>query len=128
MSTSDATEFDDWLAALYESTGDFTMLVILTEIREQRVTPLCSTYFHVVGEDADWDSMSLMFAGSGQQWDGAAFFPTKAPRGGPIDNPTARLRLKELEEKVTRDRMALNEGNFFDTLGRKIKVEPILNS
>ncbi len=128
MSTSDATEFDDWLAALYESTGDFTMLVILTEIREQGVTPLCSTYFHVVGEDADWDSMSLMFAGSGQQWDGAAFFPTKSPQGGPIDNPTARLRLNELEENVTKDRMVLNEGNFFDALGRKIKVEPILDS
>ena len=77
MSISDATEFDDWLAALYESIGDFTMLVILTEIRERRVTPLCSTYFHVVGDDAEWDSMSLMFAGSGQQWDGAAFFPRK---------------------------------------------------
>ena len=55
-----------------------------------------------------------MFAGSGQSWDGAAFFPTKARNGGPVDNPTARLRLSELEAKVTEDRMILNEGHFFD--------------
>ena len=55
-----------------------------------------------------------MFAGSGQSWNGAAFFPTKARNGGPVDNPTARLRLAELEAKVTEDRMTLNEGHFFD--------------
>jgi hypothetical protein len=41
----------------------------------------------------DWDDITVMFAGSGQNWNGAAFFPTKANSGGPIDNPTARLRL-----------------------------------
>ena len=69
-----------------------------------------------------------MFAGSGQSWDGAAFFPTKAANGGPVDNPTARLRLTELEAKVTEDRMILNEGHFFDTLGRRIKIEPMADA
>jgi hypothetical protein len=128
LSTSDATEFDEWLASMYRRTGDFTMLVILTQIGERSVTPLCSTYFHIVGEDADWDDISVMFAGSGQQWDGAAFFPTKAAQGGPIDNPTANRRLRELEDKVMRDRMTLNEGYFFDVLGRKIQIEPIKDS
>jgi hypothetical protein len=69
-----------------------------------------------------------MFAGSGQSWDGAAFFPTKARNSGPIDNPTARLRLAELEAKVTEDRMTLNDGHFFDTQGRKIKIEPMADA
>ena len=100
------------------------MLVILTQIAERSVTPLCSTYLHVIGDEVAWDDITTMFAGSGQSWDGAAFFPTKAANGGPVDNPTARLRLSELEAKVTEDRMILNEGHFFDTLGRRIKIEP----
>ena len=55
-------------------------------------------------------------------------FPTKANSGGPIDNPTARLRLRELEAKVTEDRMILNDGHFFDTLGRRIKIEPLADA
>ncbi len=125
MSTSEKTEFDEWFASFYSSTGDMTMLVILATIGESSVAPLCSTYFHVIGNDLDWDDLSLMFVGSGQPWDGAAFFPTKAANGGPVDNPTARLRMRELETKVTENRMTLNEGYFFDKEGRKIKIEPI---
>jgi hypothetical protein len=108
--------------------GEFTVLVVLTRISEREVAPLCSTYLHVIGDEVDWDDITTMFAGSGRSWDGAAFFPTKAANGGPIDNPTARLRLGELEAKVTEDRMILNEGHFFDTQGRRIKIEPILDA
>lgn len=125
MSTSEPTDFDDWLSEFYRQVGDFTMLAILARIADRDVTPLCSTYFHIVGDEVDWEAITLMFAGSGQAWDGAAFFPTKGTGGGPLDNPTARLRLRELEVKVTQDRMTLNEGHFFDALGRRIKVEPI---
>jgi hypothetical protein len=125
LSTSERTEFDDWLAGMVRQHGDFTVLVILTEIGERSVLPLCSTYLHVIGDEADWEDIKVMFAGSGQSWNGAAFFPTKARNGGPIDNPTARLRLAELEAKVTEDRMTLNEGHFFDVEGRKIKIEPM---
>lgn len=104
--------------------GEFTVLVVLTDIAERSVTPLCSTYFHIIGDEVGWDEVAVMLAGSGQNWKGAAFFPTKAPHGGPIDNPTARVRLAELEAKVTADRMILNDGHFFDTLGRRIKIEP----
>jgi hypothetical protein len=119
--TSNQTEFDEWLVSAYRETGNFTVLAILTEIRDDRITPVCTTYFHVVGDEADWDTITSLFMDSGQQWDGAAFFPV----GGPLDNPSARLRLQELEARVTQDRMTLNEGNFFDILGRRIKIEPI---
>jgi hypothetical protein len=128
LSTSERTEFDEWVASMVAQLGEFTVLVILADIGERSVTPLCSTYFHLVGDEVDWDDVTVMFAGSGQNWNGAAFFPTKANSGGPIDNPTARLRLRELEAKVTEDRMILNDGHFFDTLGRRIKIEPLADA
>jgi hypothetical protein len=128
LSTSECTEFDEWLADMVRQHGEFTALVILTEIGERSVVPLCSTYLHVIGEEVDWEEIKIMFAGSGRNWDGAAFFPTKGRNGGPIDNPTARTRLAELEAKVTENRMVLNDGHFFDTLGRKIKIEPMTDA
>ena len=128
MSTSERTEFDEWLVDMVRQHGEFTALVILTEIGERSVVPLCSTYLHVIGEEVDWEEIKIMFAGSGRNWDGAAFFPTKGRNGGPIDNPTARTRLAELEAKVTENRMVLNDGHFFDTLGRQIKIEPMTDA
>ncbi len=128
MSISEPTEFDDWLASMVRDHGKFTVLVILAEIGDRSVVPLCSTYLHVIGDAVDWEEITVMFAGSGQSWDGAAFFPTKAANGGPIDNPTARLRLAELEAKVTENRMILNDGHFFDAHGRRIKIDPILDA
>jgi hypothetical protein len=128
LSTSERTEFDEWLVDMVRQHGEFTALVILTEIGERSVVPLCSTYLHVIGEEVDWEEIKIMFAGSGRNWDGAAFFPTKGRNGGPIDNPTARRRLAELEAKVTENRMVLNDGHFFDTLGRKIKIEPMTDA
>ena len=118
------TEFDDWLTDMVGQHGEFTALVILTEIGECRVAPLCSAFLHIMGDEVDWQEIKALFAGSGKLWNGAAFFPTKANNGGPIDNPTARLRLAELEAKVREDRTVLNEGHFFDSIGRRIEIEP----
>ena len=128
MSTSEATEFDAWLSEMVRDHGEFTVLVILTEIGERSVLPLCSTYLHVIGDEVNWEEVKIMFAGSGRNWQGAAFFPTKGRNGGPVDNPTARLRLVELEAKVAANRMVLNDGHFFDTQGRRIKIEPIADA
>ena len=46
-----------------------------------------------------------------------------ASDGGPLDNPTARLRLHELESRLDANPLVLNEGNFFDKWGRRLKVE-----
>ena len=121
------TDFDEWLAGMVRQHGEFTALVILTEIGERRVAPLCSTYMHVMGHEVDWTEIKAMFAGSGRRWDGVALFPTKARDGGPIDNATARLRLAELEAKVREDRMVLNDGHFFDSSGNRIEIEPIVD-
>lgn len=132
MSNADApdgTEFDAWLKGMVGRHGEFTFLVVLAEIGERRVAPLCSTYFHVVGDEVEWSDIAAMLAGSGRKWGGAAFFPTKAaPQGGPVDDRTARSRLAEIESKVRQDRMVLNEGHFFDVLGRRIEIEPIADA
>lgn len=123
MSTSDATDFEGWLSAEFDATGAFTALVILVEIEGTRVSPLCSTYLNVIGAEVDWGEMTVLFAGSGRAWQGAAFFPNQDEAGRPLDNPTARIRLRLLEERVEQDRLVLNEGHFFDAWGRRMRIE-----
>jgi hypothetical protein len=127
LSTSEpdkpATDFDLWLAAEFAQTGVFTSLVVLVSITEIKVLPLCSTYFNVIGTETDWSDIVILFAGAGYEWDGASFFPVTGPDGGPLDNPTAHVRLRELESRLDANPLVLNEGNFFDKWGRRLKVE-----
>jgi hypothetical protein len=127
VSTSDQTvaapDFEPWLASEFAQAGAFTALVILVDIGESTVGPLCSTYLNVIGDEVAWGDIVVMFAGSGVDWDGAAFFPVTAPNGGPLDNPTARLKLHALEARFDDDRLVLNEGHFFDKWGRRLKIE-----
>jgi len=117
------TDFDRWLADEFARTGAFTALVVLVAITETKVLPLCSTYLNVIGTETDWSEIVVLFAGSGHDWDGASFFPVTGPHGGPLDNPAARLRLRELEARIDQSPLVLNEGHFFDKWGRRLKVE-----
>lgn len=126
ISESDATDFDRWIKDEFSERGPFTAFVILVEIAETAVAPLCSTYFNVIGDEIDWGEITVLFAGSGRDWSGACFFPVTSASGGPLDNPTARLRLRELETRVDDSRLVLNEGNFFDKWGRRLKIEEML--
>ena len=127
MSTSERGEpgndFERWISEAFAATGPFTVLVVLIETVEGRVTPMCSTCFNVVAGDTEWSDIAVMFAGAGRDWDGAAFFPVLAPDGGPVDNPTVRLRLRELEARIDDDLLVLNEGAFFDPSGRRMRIE-----
>jgi hypothetical protein len=40
LSTSDRTEFDEWVASMVGQLGEFTVLVVLADIGERSVTPL----------------------------------------------------------------------------------------
>jgi hypothetical protein len=124
VSTSEpATDFDAWIVEQFERTGAFTALAVLVEITEMKVTPLASTYFNVIGDETDWNEITVMFAGAGRPWDGASFYPVTGADGGPVDNPTARLKLREIEARLDDDRLVLNEGHFFDKWGRRMMVE-----
>jgi len=125
MSEALDNEFEQWLAQVFAASGAFTAFVILVEIAGTRVTPLCSTYFNVIGDEVAWSEIVTMFAGSGRAWDGAAFFPVMADGGGPLDDGNARLRLRALESRVAQDRLVLNEGRFFDTWGRRMRIDEV---
>jgi len=119
------SDFDRWISEEFVRTGAFTALVILVRIGEPKVSPLCSTYMNVIGDEVDWGEITVLFAGSGMDWDGAAFFPVTGKDGGPLDNPTARLELREIEARFDADRLTLNEGHFFDKWGRRLKIEEV---
>ena len=126
MSTSDTgevPEFNDWIVSEFDERGAFTALVVLVEIGERSITPLASTYLNVIGTEVDWLEIQALFAGAGVKWDGASFYPATAPEGGPLDNAAAREQLREIEERVKAERLALNEGFFFDRHGRRMMVE-----
>lgn len=125
MSTSEPvkTDFDRWIAEEFARTGEFTALVVLVAIMDTKVLPLCSTHLNVIGDEVDWAEITVLFAGSGQTWQGASFFPETRAEGGALDNPTARLRLRHLETRIDQDRLVLNEGHFFDQWGRRLLVE-----
>jgi hypothetical protein len=124
LSISD-TDFDRWIAAEFAERGAFTVFAVLVQIGETRVTPLCSTYFNVIGNEVDWGEMTVLFAGAGAEWDGASFFPATARDGGPLDNPSARLMLRDIEMRLDDDRLVLNEGHFFDKWGRHLRIDEV---
>lgn len=120
------TDFDRWLAEEFArgTKAGFTCFTILLKITKKDVEPLCSTYMHVIGNEVDWGEVTTLFAGSGIRWDAAVFFPARDPRtNGPLDNPTARLHLMDQEARISADRLAINEGHFFDAFGRRMQVE-----
>jgi len=123
--TEPATDFDRWIVDEFAETGSFTALAVLVGIVGVKVMPLCSTYFNVIGDKINWAEITILFAGAGCEWDGASFFPTVGPDGGPLDNPTARVKLHELEARIDDDRLVLNEGHFFDKWGRRLKIEEV---
>ena len=127
MSTSEpgggAIDFNAWIEDEFARRGAFTACVVLVQIGEQSVTPLASTYLNVIGAEVDWVEIVALFMGAGMPWDGAAFFPATTPDGGPLDNAGARACLREIEARVKAERLAINEGFFFDRRGRRMMVE-----
>lgn len=118
-----ATDFDRWLREAWQETRGFTALVILVRIARKGPKPLASCYVHVIGDEIDWGAMTGLLAGSGVRWDAVVFFPVTAKEGGPVDDATARLRLRMAETRIEDDPLAINDGQFFDSWGRRMRVE-----
>jgi hypothetical protein len=117
-----ALHFDEWVREEFGK-GPFTVLVMLVQIGDASVEPVASTFLHVIGDDIDWFAMKAMLERAPHPWHGAAFFPARLAEPGPISDELARLRLYDLKERVTADRLVLNEAAFFDGLGRRMKIE-----
>jgi hypothetical protein len=118
-----ALTFDDWVAAEFARTEGFTALVILVSIGNLSVTPLKSTYFHVIGDEIDWVQVEALLAKSGVAWDGVVFASLSTEEGGPVSDAIAREELRSLGQRVVADRMTINDMHFFDGLGRRMQIE-----
>jgi hypothetical protein len=123
MSGPVPTDFDDWLIRTYARVGAFTILILLLDIGETSVTPLRSTYLHVVGDEIRWPAMARLFDGAGVPWSGVAFF--QADRGGLVADDEAKRRLASLVRHVNEDRKILNDGEFFNPDGLHLRLEEI---
>ena len=118
-----ATDFDDWLVLTYARVGSFTVLVILVDIGENSVSPLRSTHLHVVGDEIRWPEMVRLLDSARVAWHGAAFF--QADRDGLVNDADAKLRLGSLVRHLNEDRKILNDGEFFDRRGLRLKLEEV---
>lgn len=129
MSKSEAPDrparFDAWLREEFTGSGPFTALIVLVRIGELSVTPLRSTWVHVVGDDLGWSDVARLLDGAGVAWDGALFAARTDRAGGPLPDAAARVALRDLGDEVLGDRSLLNAGHFFDRRGRRLKVEEV---
>ena len=127
MSRSDdrPARFDTWVAEEFAATGPFTVLIVLVGIRELSITPLRSTWLHVIGDELAWPDVAKLFDGAGADWDGVLFAPRTDMTGGPLPDAAARLALRDLGDQVLEDRTVLNAEHFFDRKGRRLRVEEV---
>jgi hypothetical protein len=121
MAPACITDFDDWLAQTFARVGSFTMLIVLVEIGETTVSPLASSYLHVIGDETRWTDMVDLLSRAGVAWNGAAFF--QADRGGLVDDDTAQQRLSSLARHLEKDRSLLTHSEFFNAQGLRLKIE-----
>lgn len=115
------SEFEPWLRGAFRGTGGFTALIVLVKIGDDTVKALSSTYVHLIGDELTWPEFSALIAKSGVKWDGVAIFQEWDE--GPIPDAMARVKLREREVQIADDPACINEGNFFDIWGRRMKVE-----
>lgn len=115
--------FDDWLPATFAETGGFTALIVLVEIAPRDAKPVASTFLHVIGDEARWAEVRRLFASAPGKWDGAVFFTAQSKHGGPVEEPLARIELRRVESMIDDDRLAINEGAFFDRKGRRMRID-----
>jgi hypothetical protein len=123
MAASCTTDFDDWLVETFAKVGAFTMLIVLVEIGETSIALLSSSYLHAIGNETRWADMVDLLSRANVPWNGAAFF--RGDRGGLIDDATARQRLATLTRHLEKDRSIFSHGEFFNTQGLRMKIEPI---
>jgi hypothetical protein len=116
-------DFEQWLAAQFADTGAFTAFIVLVRIAGDEVTPVKSSYAHLIGDDMPWPGMRALLDSARAPWDGVAFFVGLGHDGGPLPDVVAARRLKDVEADVKADPLAFNRGMFFDREGRHLRID-----
>ena len=122
------TDFEQWLGAQIADTGPFTTFIVLVRIAGESVTPLKSSYAHLIGDEMMWREMRELLDGAGTDWNGVAFFVGLAAEGGPMPDSIAKSKLKEIESELKADPLVLNRSLFFDRQGRHIRIDVVETS
>ena len=117
------TDFEHWLAAQFADTGPFTVFILLVRIGDASTVLLKSSYAHLIGDQMTWQEMRSLLDGARTPWDGVAFFVGLGHEGGPLPDPVAARKLKEVEADVKADPLTLNRGRFFDGEGRHLRID-----
>ncbi len=117
------TDFEHWLAAQFAETGPFTIFILLVQITPTRAVPSRSSYAHLIGDEMTWPEMQGLLDSARTPWDGVAFFVGLGHEGGPLPDPVAARRLKDVEADVKADPLTLNRGLFFDREGRHMRID-----
>jgi hypothetical protein len=117
------TDFDDWLVKTFAQVGWFTLLIVLVDISETTISPLASSYVHVIGDETRWTDIVELMSGAGVSWNGAAFL--QAERTGLVDDSTAQKRLSSLTKHLEGDRSILVHSELFNAEGHRLKIEEI---
>ncbi len=115
-------QFNEWIAAEF-SEGSFTALIVLVAIGDLEVVPLRSTYMHIIGDEVDWLQFAEAMRGAGVDWQGVVIVPFRDEDGSHTSDIRARDALRDLDKRIIEDRLVINEGNFFDKWGRRLKIE-----
>ncbi len=113
------------MSAQFGETGPFTLFIVLVRIASDEVVPLKSSYAHLIGDDTAWREMRALLDRAGAAWDGVAFFVGLGHAGGPLADPAAARKLREVEADVKADPLVLNRGRFFDRKGRHLRVDEV---
>ena len=70
-------------------------------------------------------TLTLLPADRGYDWKGAVFFADEGGGKGPLDNVTARVKQRALEQAIDKDRLHINRGEFFDPWGRRMRIDEV---
>jgi hypothetical protein len=117
--------FEGWIAEEFARGGPFTALVVLVAIGELSVTPLRSSFLHVIGTELDWSEIARLLDAGGPDWDAALFAPRTDAAGGPLSAASARIAERDLADAILADRKRINAEHFFDRSGRRLEVEEV---
>jgi hypothetical protein len=119
------SDFELWLGAQIAETGPFTVFIVLVRIADESVTPLRSSYAHMIGDEMAWHDMRTLLDNAGTDWDGVAFYVGLDHEGGPLPDKVAAAKLKEVEAELRADPLVLNRGLFFDREGRQMRIDEV---
>lgn len=99
------------------------MFLILMKEEPATLTPLCSSYLHVIGDDVAWADLTETLNGAGVIWDSVAVFAGQDEFQQIFAGPEAKVRLRELEVALLANRLVIQRGELFDRWGRRLQIE-----